>query len=305
MQTTSHLLMIRPIAFGFNKETAVNNAFQKEGTDWNVNEKAQQEFDQFVEALKAQDIDVLVVQDQPTPYTPDAIFPNNWISMHPDGQVVLYPMFAPNRRAERDKGVTDKLKEHFTIYATVDLTGYEKEARFLEGTGSMVLDRVHQIAYACLSPRTDSKVLLDFCVLLDYTPVFFHSVDKKGAPIYHTNVMMCIADSFAIIADETIRDAAERARVLESLKENGKEIISISIAQMEQFAGNALQVKNKKGQRFLVLSDSAYRALTPQQIKTIEAVNPILHSPLDTIEQNGGGSARCMIAEIFLPQQSH
>lgn len=303
MQTTSHLLMIRPIAFGFNKETAVNNSFQKEGANWNVNEKAQQEFDQFVELLRAQDIDVLVVQDQPHPYTPDSIFPNNWISMHSDGQIVLYPMFAPNRRTERGKGVADKLKEHFITYSTIDLTGYEKEHRFLEGTGSMVLDRMHQIAYACLSPRTDKKVLSEFCEMMDYRPLLFHAVDKTGAPIYHTNVMMCIADNFAIIADETIRDTAERATVLNSLKENGKEIVSISIAQMGHFAGNALQVSNSTGQRILILSDSAYHALTDEQRKTIGAYNPILHAPLDTIEQNGGGSARCMIAEIFLPPQ--
>lgn len=264
--------------------------------------KAQQEFDRFVEVLRAQDINVLVIQDQPLPYTPDAIFPNNWMSLHSDGQMVLYPMFAPNRRSERGKGVTDKLKEQFTVYSTIDLTGYEKENRFLEGTGSMVLDRVHQIAYACLSPRTDKKVLLDFCAMLDYKPVLFHAVDKRDAPIYHTNVMMCIADTFAIIADETIRDPAERASVLQMLKEAGKEIIPISIAQMEQFAGNALQVKNNSGEPFLIMSDSAYHSLTPEQIKVIETFNPILHAPLNTIEQNGGGSARCMIAEIFLPR---
>lgn len=301
MQTTSHLLMIRPIAFGFNEETAINNSFQKDVKDWNANEKAQKEFDDFVTLLKSHHIDVLVVQDQPQPYTPDSIFPNNWISMHGDGQIVLYPMFAPNRRPERGKGITDKLKAQFTIYSTVDLTAYEKENRFLEGTGSMVLDRVHQKAYACLSPRTDKKILYDFCEVLDYTPVLFHAFDKKNAPIYHTNVMMCIAEDYAIIAGDTITDMQERELVLNTLKETGKDIVSISIDQMEHFAGNALQVRNREGQRFLIMSDSAYHSLTPGQLKKIETYNPILHASLNTIEQNGGGSARCMIAEIFLP----
>ncbi|ANH81917.1 amidinotransferase [Niabella ginsenosidivorans] len=301
MQTTSHLLMIRPIAFGFNQETAVNNSFQKDVKDWNANEKAQKEFDNFVTLLRAHHIEVLVVQDQPQPYTPDSIFPNNWISMHSDGQIVLYPMFAPNRRAERAKGVTDKLKTHFTIYSTVDLTGYEKENRFLEGTGSMVLDRVHQKAYACLSPRTDKKILYDFCEVLDYTPVLFHAFDKNNAPVYHTNVMMCIAEDYAIVAGDAITNIPERKGVFSTLKETGKEIVSISIDQMEQFAGNALQVRNSEGQRFLIMSDSAYHSLTAEQLKKLETFNPILHAPLTTIEQNGGGSARCMIAEIFLP----
>lgn len=298
--------MIRPIAFGFNPETAVNNAFQKKNDDWNVNEKAQQEFDQLVALLQQHQIDVHVIQDQPLPYTPDAVFPNNWISMHNDGQIVLYPMFAPNRRAERAKGVVSKLKEQFIIYSNVDLTGYEKEQLFLEGTGSMVLDRVHQKAYACLSPRTDERVLRDFCGVLDFTPVLFHATDGNGTPVYHTNVMMSVAEDYAIIAQDSITDKTERDRVLQSLTGTGKTIIPISLAQMEQFAGNALQVRNADGQRFLVMSSAAFGSLTVPQRQQLETFNPILHTPLTTIEQNGGGSARCMIAEVFLPaQQPH
>ncbi|MGJ7033856.1 citrulline utilization hydrolase CtlX [Niabella hirudinis] len=301
MQTTSHLLMIRPIAFGFNTETAVNNAFQKKKDDWNVNEKAQQEFDQLVALLKQHQVDVCVIQDLPQPYTPDSVFPNNWISMHEDGQIVLYPMFASNRRAERAKGVLDQLKEKFIIYSNVDLTGYEKEELFLEGTGSMVLDRVHQKAYACLSPRTDERVLLDFCEMLDFTPVLFHAADGNGTPVYHTNVMMSVAEDYALIATDSITDKGEREAVLQSLTGSGKAIIPISLNQMEQFAGNALQVKNTEGQRFLVMSSAAFGSLTQQQRLQLETYNPILHTSLTTIEQNGGGSARCMIAEIFLP----
>ncbi|SDC05347.1 hypothetical protein SAMN04487894_101208 [Niabella drilacis] len=298
--------MIRPIAFGFNPETAVNNAFQKKDNDWNVNEKAQQEFDGLVALLKQHQIDVCVIQDQPQPYTPDSVFPNNWISMHDDGQIVLYPMFAPNRRAERSKGVTDQLKEQFIIYSKVDLTGYEKEQLFLEGTGSMVLDRVHQKAYACLSPRTDERVLLDFCEVLDFTPVLFHAADKNGTPVYHTNVMMSVAEDYALIAPDSITDPAERDRVLQSLASTGKTVIPITLSQMEHFAGNALQVRNAGGQRFLVMSSAAFGSLTALQRQQLETYNPILHTPLSTIEQNGGGSARCMIAEVFLPlQQPH
>ncbi len=295
--------MIRPIAFGFNAETAVNNAFQKANSNWNVNEKAQEEFDQLVALLRNHQIDVHVIQDQPQPYTPDSVFPNNWISMHGDGQIVLYPMFATNRRTERAKGILHQLKEQFIIYSKVDLTSYEKEQRFLEGTGSMVLDRVHQKAYACLSARTDEQVLLDFCGMLDFTPVIFHATDGNGTPIYHTNVMMSVAEDYAIIAADTIADPTERAQVLQSLTDTGKEIISISLEQMEHFAGNALQVRNTEGQRFLVMSSAAYHSLSDAQKQRLETYNPILHAPLTTIEQNGGGSARCMIAEVFLPLQ--
>lgn len=300
MQAASKLLMIRPIAFGFNEETAINNSFQKQSADWHTNEKAQHEFDQFVALLKSNNIDVMVIQDKPIPYTPDSIFPNNWISTHSDGQIVLYPMFAPNRRSERAKGVVDELKTQFTIYSKVDLTGYEKEGKFLEGTGSMILDRMHQKAYACISPRTDADVLSDCCAMLDYKGILFHGFDRKGAAIYHTNVMMSIGENYAIIALETITDPGERQIVVQNLKADGKEIIEISLEQMEQFAGNALQVRDREGHPFLIMSSSAFNSLTTVQIETIQQYNPILHTSLTTIEQNGGGSARCMIAELFL-----
>ncbi|MCD2425113.1 arginine deiminase-related protein [Niabella pedocola] len=304
MQITSQLLMIRPGAFGFNKETAVNNAFQKMNVDWNVNEKAQQEFDQMTDLLRYNKIDVHIIQDRAQPYTPDAVFPNNWISTHPHAKAVLYPMFASNRRAERAKGVLEALQEQFEIVSTLDLTGYEEEGYFLEGTGSMVLDRLNQRAYACISPRTSARVLYDFCEALDFTPVIFDATDRNGTPVYHTNVMMSVADDYAIIAQDTIKDRSQRYLVLQSFLKARKEIVFISLEQMEHFAANALQVKSTDGQRFLVMSEAGYRSLSRQQRKQIEKFNPILHSPLDTIEQNGGGSARCMIAEIFLPQHA-
>ena len=301
MQTTSHILMIKPVAFDFNAETAVNNAFQQQGSNENAQQKAEAEFDGFVEKLSAAGVDVTVVQDTPVPHTPDSIFPNNWISFHQDGSIVLYPMYATNRRAERKQHVLDTIAAKFDVKQQIDFTSKENDDHFLEGTGSMVLDREKKIAYACLSPRTDKAVFEEWCSKMNYTACSFYSVDENGGEIYHTNVMMCVADQYVVICLDSIRDTAERDTVFDTITDSGKKIIEISYKQMNQFAGNMLQVENKSGQRYLVMSSQAYNALTAEQVEELESYNPIIHSDLTTIETNGGGSARCMMAEVFLP----
>jgi hypothetical protein len=302
-QTTSHLLMIRPVAFDFNAETAVNNAFQQAGSNHDAQIKAEKEFDEFVYKLRDAGVDVTVIQDTPDPRTPDSIFPNNWISFHDDATIILYPMFAINRRAERKPHVIDELKKKFIINNTIDLTAFENKNLFLEGTGSMVLDRANQISYACISPRTDLSVLNEWCQQTKYNPCSFLSVDQNGGEIYHTNVMMCVADQYVVICLDSIPNDEERNKVIRQIKESGKEIISISLNQMNQFAGNMLQVENKEGKKYLVMSSRAYHSLTPEQIRKIHNYNEIIHSDLHTIETNGGGSARCMMAEIFLKER--
>lgn len=304
MQTTSHILMIRPVNFDFNAETAVNNAFQIAGEEDQVQEKARLEFDNFVEILSRHGIDVSVINDTSEPYTPDSIFPNNWISFHDDGRVVLYPMFAPNRRAERKQTVLDQVFSKFRHSAILDLTATEQNDRFLEGTGSMVLDRTHKIAYACLSPRTDQQVLEEFGEKMGYEPIGFFAHDPQGREIYHTNVMMCIADKYAVICLDSITDLEQRAHVSDKIRSTGKNIINITMEQMNAFAGNMLQVKNDRGLMYLVMSSRAYQSLQPLQIQELTRFNEIIHADLSTIENNGGGSARCMMAEIFLPPLS-
>ncbi|MGC4232460.1 MAG: arginine deiminase-related protein [Niabella sp.] len=298
---TSHILMIRPAAFAYNPQTAVNNRFQKISEPLNVQQKALQEFDDFVNILRTSGIDVTVVEDAPEPHTPDAIFPNNWVSFHEDGTVVLYPMFAPNRQLERNKNVIASINKTFFIRSTIDLTGYEERGIFLEGTGSMVLDRTNELAYACLSPRTCPTALYDFCDAMGYQPVLFNAFDAEGNEIYHTNVMMCVADQYAIICLESIRDTVQKQMLVSRLAETGKELIGISLEQMNQFAGNMLQLENIAGEQLLVMSTRAFHSLNKDQVSQIRSFNPIIYSPLNTIEDNGGGSARCMMAEIFLP----
>lgn len=292
--------MIRPVAFDFNPETAVNNAFQQAGSNSDAQRKAEKEFDDFVYKLRDAGVDVTVVEDTPAPRTPDSIFPNNWISFHEDGTIILYPMFAVNRRAERKPHVLDILRQKFEIKHTIDLTQYEDQNLFLEGTGSMVLDRVNKISYACISPRTNISILKDWCTQTDFMPCPFRSVDQNGGEIYHTNVMMCVADQYVVICLDSIPDAEEKNKVIRQITESGKEIIPITLDQMNQFAGNMLQVENKDGKKYLVMSSRAFHSLTPEQAKKINQYNEILHSDLSTIETNGGGSARCMMAEIFL-----
>lgn len=301
MQHTSRIIMIRPVHFSFNEETAVDNHFQVSGEGNIIQEKALKEFNTFIEKLKEEGIEVIVFDDSPEPYTPDSVFPNNWISFHEDGTVFLYPMFAENRRKERKDRVLDHVSRLFTINQVTDLSAFETGGLFLEGTGSMVLDRDHKIAYACLSQRTDDIVLNEFCERAGYRPIPFSAVDENGLPIYHTNVMMCVAETFTVICLDSIKDATEKKTVLDSLKNSGKEIIEISYAQMNQFAGNMLQVHNKSGKKYLVMSTQAFNSLTTVQIDAIEKENAIIHSDISTIETHGGGSARCMMAEVFLP----
>jgi hypothetical protein len=298
MQNTSKVLMIRPLHFMFNAETAVNNSFQVRGDTENLTERAVQEFDVFVLALQKAGIDVTVVEDSPDPHTPDAIFPNNWISFHEGAVYCLYPMFAANRRKERKKEVIELVRRKFHYQQLVDFTGYEADNRFLEGTGSMVLDRDNRIAYACLSPRTDEKVLADFCKKLTYHAAIFHSTDQEGRAIYHTNVMMCVADRYVVICLDSILDPEEKKSVVETIQASGKDIIPISTTQMNHFAGNMLQLENTIGEKILVMSTAAWHSLDSEQKKKLSGYNRILHASLQHIESNGGGSARCMIAEI-------
>jgi hypothetical protein len=301
MQTTSHILMIRPVNFGYNAETAVNNAFQVQSYEQNIQQMARQEFDDFVAILQGNGVDITVIEDTLIPHTPDSIFPNNWISFHSDGTLMLYPMFATNRRAERKKHVLERIQEKFVVNKKVDLSNYEAKNEFLEGTGSMVLDRENRIAYACISPRTDEKVLTDFCTRMKYTPVVFNATDGNGYAIYHTNVLMCVADKYVVICLESVSDPQQNKLVAETIINSKKKIIPITLHQMDHFAGNMLQVENKNGEKLLIMSTQAFESLTNGQVEELGTYNRIIHSPLTTIETNGGGSARCMMAEVYLP----
>ena len=294
--------MIRPVNFSFNAETAINNAFQSEATR-GAQQQALQEFEGFVAQLRNNGVDVTVIDDTPDPYTPDSIFPNNWVSFHEDGTVCLYPMYAVNRRLERKPEVLERIARRFRIQITLDFSGYEQKERFLEGTGSMVLDRDGRIAYAGLSPRTDRQVLLDFGEKMGYTPEVFTAVDGMGRAIYHTNVMMCVADRYVVVCLEAVPDPVEKKSLADTILRTGKAIVPISLSQMNQFAGNMLQVHNDKGEKLLVMSTQAYTSLEPAQISQLTEFNRILHAPLTIIETNGGGSARCMMAEIHLEKR--
>jgi hypothetical protein len=308
-QTTNTILMIRPVGFRMNEQTAVNNYYQKVLDNLlpnAVNKKAQEEFDAYTEKLRSYGINVVVVSDTEEFDTPDSIFPNNWISFHQDGTVGLYPMFAENRRLERREDVLEELESKgFLIESIVDYTSAEEENVFLEGTGSLLLDRVHKKAYCALSPRADEDLFIEFCEDFEYTPVVFtanQTVEGKREAIYHTNVMMCLAETFAVICLDSIDDKKERKNVIKHLKEDGKQIIDISEDQVNNFAGNMLQVRGKDDERFLVMSQAAYDSLTKQQVAQIEKHCAIISSSLETIEACGGGSARCMMAEVFLPE---
>lgn len=305
MQTTNTVLMIEPIAFGFNEQTAVNNYFQVQ-QEGNVQEKALLEFHSFVEKLRAKGINVITIQDTIQPKTPDSIFPNNWVSFHQDGKVVLYPMFAENRRLERREDIINQIKEQFDVKEIIDYSKIENEDKYLEGTGSMIFDHDNKIAYGSVSLRLDEELFRKFCSEFGFTPVVFHSYQTAGEerlPIYHTNVMMCVADKFVVICLDCIDDETERQNVVDSIKNSGKELIEISEDQMQNFAGNMLQVQKNSGEKFLVMSQSAYKSLKPEQVSAIEKYSEIIYSDLETIETNGGGSARCMLAEVFLPKK--
>ena len=308
-QTTNAIVMIRPVAFRMNEQTAINNYYQKvlDGLlPETVNAKAQQEFDTFVDKLRAVGVQVIVVNDTLNPDTPDSVFPNNWISFHENGDVALYPMFAENRRAERREEILDLLEdEGFRIDNIMDYTEAEQDGVFLEGTGSLLLDRANGKAYCALSPRADEELFIEFCEDFDFAPVVFEAfqtVDGERKLIYHTNVMMCLGETFAVICADCIDDKKERKMVLDNLKTDNKEVVLISEEQVNNFAGNMLEVKGTDDKRYLVMSASAHQSLTDKQVAQLEKHATILSSSLDTIEACGGGSARCMMAEIFLPR---
>ena len=307
-QITNTILMVRPVAFRMNEETAVNNFFQEKLQLKNeeINKKAQEEFDSFVKKLEAVGVNVVVVNDKKELDTPDSIFPNNWVSFHQDGTAVVYPMFAENRRRERRMDFFEELESKgFKINEVLDYTKAEEEDIFLEGTGSMILDRENQKAYCALSPRADEDLLIEFCEDMEFTPLIFSAYqdfDGKRKLIYHTNVMMCVADEFAVICLDCIDDKKERNNVKRHLKEDGKEIIEITETQIHEFAGNMLQLKGANDKKYLVMSTTAHKSLTKDQIRRIEKHCEILSSDISTIETCGGGSARCMIAEVFLPK---
>jgi hypothetical protein len=300
--------MIRPNNFGFNEETANDNHYQnKEFFESNSNKNAQKEFDNMVNNLKQNGISVHVFQDDDINYTPDSIFPNNWISFHENGDIGLYPMYAKNRRLERRPEVLEFLEEQgFGIENIVDYSGAESENKFLEGTGSMILDRENRIAYCSISNRSNEDLFIDFCEDFEFTPVLFNSFQSVGderLPIYHTNVMMCVTMSYVVICLDSIDDKKQRKNVCEFIKKSEKEIINISENQLENFAGNMLELLNDKGESVLVMSKSAENSLSENQKNTIINYSKIISSDINTIELCGGGSARCMMAEIFLPKK--
>ena len=297
--------MIEPLRFGYNPETARNNYFQKKDSSDQkyVQKLALEEFKGMIEKLRAIGLNIIVVQDTSEPHTPDSIFPNNWISFHSNGRVVFYPMYAENRRAERRTDILDLLKNSgFEISSIVDYTRYEKQNRFLEGTGSMIFDHINKIAYAALSERTNKDLFLQFCKDFDFKPLYFvanHTVLGKRLPVYHTNVMMCIGEAYSVICTEAIDNTNERNSVINSLINSGKEIMEISEEQLHCFAGNMLQVENNEGKQYLVMSQSAFDSLTHKQIEKLTSYNEIITIAIPTIEKYGGGSVRCMMAEVF------
>lgn len=308
-QITDTILMVRPVDYRMNEQTAVNNFFQKgmKLSPEEITKKAQKEFDDFVGKLREVGVKVIVVDDIKENQTPDSIFPNNWVSFHENGDVALYPMFAENRRLERREDILQKIEEEgFAIENIVDYTSGEAEDVFLEGTGSLILDRVHEKAYCALSPRANEDLLIEFCEDFEYTPIIFEayqSVNGERKQIYHTNVMMGLAENFAVICLDCIDDKKQRKLVVKSLKEDGKEIVELTEEQLNHFAGNMLQVRGKNDKRYLVMSAEARQVLTEKQINQIEKHCSILSSDLTVIETLGGGSARCMLAEVFLPKK--
>ena len=294
------LLMVRPYQFYFNQQTAANNFFQSDIDIENANELALAEFDTMVEQLRAHQIKVNVVQDTKDPSTPDAIFPNNWVSTHHNGTLCLYPMFAENRRAERKSTVINFLHSNYKIQDVLDLTELEKEGTFLEGTGSMVLDHQNKIAYGCLSERLDKATFTNWCHKMQFKPITFKAVDDKAQPIYHTNVLMCMANQFVVICSDSIPNEQERQMLLDSFAQTNKEVIEISQDQLNHFAGNMLQVFDITEKPHLIMSEQAYKSLHTAQLKSLEKYNPLLPISIPTIEALGGGSTRCMMAEIYL-----
>lgn len=299
-------MMVRPAHFGYNPETATNNAFQSVDPDLTskqVQEKALEEFDVFVRRLRAAGVNVHVAGDTEAPFKPDAVFPNNWVTFHQDGTVATYPMHAPTRRTERREDLIESLENRFKISNRIHFEESENSDRYLEGTGSLILDRPNRLAFACLSSRTDDTLLDEFCDTMDYKKVVFTAVDSDGKAIYHTNVMMAMGVDFVVICLDAVPDTKEKQTLLDKFASTGKTVIDITLNQMMAFAGNMLQVAGKDETPYLVMSEQAFKSLTQEQVQTIKEYTEILHSPLYTIERHGGGSARCMLAEIFLEER--
>lgn len=307
VQCASSILLIRPANFGFNEETASSNSFQKCSNENNlsdVSKLALAEFNHFADTLLQNGIDTIIIDDTPLPIKPDAIFPNNWISTHSDGTIILYPMFANSRRQERRLDIIEMLKNQFDVSKIIDLSVWEDKEMFLEGTGSIVFDHKHKTAFACSSPRTNKQLFLELCEYLSYAPIFFSAFDDQQKEIYHCNVAMNISDCFAIVCLGAIPSTQDRNQVTEELKKNGVDIIEISIDQMMQFAGNMLSVRNRQNELFLVMSNTAFQSLSLQQKEQIENHAKCLPINIPIIENLGGGSARCMMTELFL-QKKH
>jgi len=302
-QITNNIIMVRPSNFGYNEQTAVNNSFQTKDDSMlpsKIASKAIKEFNDFAKQLESKGIVVSVFDDIPDHKTPDAVFPNNWITTHENGMVISYPMFAPIRRLERRSDIIDMIKEKYQVEKDYTFEYYEEKDLFLEGTGSLILDRPNRIVYAAISPRTSIAILDKWCILLDYRKIHFNAVDRNGDAIYHTNVMMALGEDFVVICLDSIRNEHERSELETVFAATGKEIINISYDQMESFAGNMIQLQSVDGQKYLVMSKSAHESLTNKQIEQIHKYSQIIVGNIPTIEKFGGGSVRCMIAENFL-----
>lgn len=306
-QITGTVFMVRPARFVANPQTADSNAFQEPPDIPAARQQARAavEFDGLVDALRGAGVEVLVFADTAEPHTPDALFPNNWITTHADGRVVLYPMEAENRRAERRADIVEALggEAGFAVTEVIDLSHYEREGQFLEGTGSLVLDRVNRVAYACLSTRTHLEPLGEFARRLDYEIVAFEAVDRGGVPVYHTNVMMSVGEELAFVCTESIRDRAQRQAVIARLEAGGREVVALDYPRLEAFAGNMLELRGSEG-RVVALSQQALDGLDADRRRRLEANGGIVSAPIDTIEASGGGSVRCMLAEIHLPRRA-
>lgn len=303
VQAAAAIWMIRPAFFGNNKETASSNSFQKslDVDDEAIHHAGIEEFERMLSGLTETGIRVIASTSN-DPLAPDAIFPNNWISFHEEGTIVIYSMLTPNRRRERDLKLLEEIEKQFVVKQIHDLSEFENEGKFLEGTGSMVLDHTNKIAYAAYSPRTDKEVFQRFCALMNYTPIGFHTRSKDGSPLYHTNVMMHIGETYVVICPTLISDSHERELVLNSLKQSGRLVIEIDQEEMNQFAGNMLQVKNSDGDLITIISANAFDALDDDRLHALMENTNLFPVPIPVIEAIGGGSVRCMMAEIFLPE---
>ncbi len=303
MHSTNSILLIKPSNFQFNQQTESSNLFQQQllESKEDIIKKAQNEFNLLAQELEQKGIDVTIIQDSNEPQKPDAVFPNNWISFHENGEIVLYPMMAENRRLERRTEIIDQLSLKFIINQTIDLSYFEQDSKFLEGTGSVILDRKYQKAFASLSPRTNKEVLYQLCEEIGYLPIFFSALDEGGNEIYHTNVMMCLGTDFAVVCLSSISDEQDKKNLIYELEKGGREIIDIDFTQMKNFAGNMLELKDNEGKPLIILSQSAHNSLHESQISKLQKHGKLIPINVNTIETVGGGSVRCMIAEIFLP----